>query len=219
MAKTKEQRWVLKRESLIHPKDWERVLSVLQTFPVRDQVLIHLLASAGLRREEASCLNVDDLRLDATPQPYLIVRHGKGDKYGEVVIPSRVADMLRAFCGFRRDGPLFLGRKRAVNDGRMSGDRVNRIVSAVGEAAGLPNLHAHSLRHFFATSTLRQSGSLEFTRAQLRHSSLKVTQVYLDLFIEDGSRFVEALDRLLTNPVAVVCGTPVDARRHDAAAQ
>jgi integrase len=115
-----------------------------------------------------------------------------------------MADTLVAFCGFRREGPLFLGRKRNVNGGRIGGDLVNRVVYAVGEAAGLPHLHAHALRHFFATATLRQSGSLEFTRSQLRHSSLRITQVYLDLFLEDGGRYVEDLDRLLVDPLGSV---------------
>jgi integrase len=194
--------WQLKREEILGPAQWAQVLAVLPSFSLRDQVLVHLLAGAGLRREEASALDVEDLRLDQHELvPYVVVRHGKGDKYGEVLISERLAEMLRAFVGFRREGPVFISRKKNVGDGRIQGGTVNEVVTRVGERAGLPFLHAHQLRHFFGTSTLRQSGSLDFARRQLRHSSIKVTQVYLDLWLEDGARHVEALDRLLSNPV------------------
>lgn len=188
------------------------ILAVLPSSSPRDQVLVHLLAGAGLRREEASALDVGDLRLDAEP-PYLVVRHGKGDKYGEVLIPQRLAELLRALVGFRRDGPVLLSRKRNLGDGRLTGDAINGIVDAVGRRAGLPVrmvdlghgpvercLHAHQLRHFHASVTLRQTGNLRFVQKQLRHSSLQISQVYMDLFLADGANYCEAVDKFLCDP-------------------
>lgn len=189
----------IKRKEIIGPKEWARVLGVLGSFSLRDQVILHLLAGAGLRREEVCDLDVGDLCLREQP-PYLVVRAGKGDVYGETLISRRLADMLAGLVGFRSSGPVFLSRK-GKGQGRLTGGQINRIVTAAGERAGLPRLHAHMLRHLFVTTTLAATGSLAFASKQARHSSLKTTGVYLDLWLDFGERFCESVDAFLADPV------------------
>lgn len=196
----KQPTWRLRRDQILQPDDWVAILVALAQFSPRDRLIIETLAGAGLRRRELAALVPSDMRPMATP-PYLLVRHGKNDKPRDILIAPRLADALLAHAGLRREGPLFASRTRG---GHLTGKAVNEIVHAVGRAAGQPDLHAHQLRHFFAITTLRQTGSLEFVRQQLGHASLKITQVYLGIFAVDGARYVEAVDRLLRDPMHAI---------------
>lgn len=43
-------------------------------------------------------------------------------------------------------------------EGRMKDHRVWKIVKAIGERAGIPELHPHAFRHAYGAALLRRSG-------------------------------------------------------------
>ena len=66
------------------------------------------------------------------------------------------------------------------------------------EAAGLPRLRLHDLRHTCASLLISQGESAKYVAHQLRHSSVQITlDRYSHLFPEDRSRATERLDAVL----------------------
>lgn len=145
----------------------------------RDNALVELLYSAGLRLSEVHSLNLSDL--DRT-NAQLKVR-GKGRK--ERVVPvGRVAlEALRTYENERErrfgvispGDPLFV----AKNQARLSRRQIQRVVKRfIGMAAEEGGLSTHSVRHSFATHLLDEGADLMAIKELLGHSSLSTTQMY-----------------------------------------
>jgi site-specific recombinase XerD len=95
---------------------------------------------------------------------------------------------VRAWLGLRRALPedfLFanqLGRPLSRNHAIM-------ILHRLSVRAGLPRkVSPHKLRHYAATSILKQTGDLERVRQVLRHESLAMALRYAHLVKADVSR-------------------------------
>jgi integrase/recombinase XerC len=149
---------------------------------LRDRLILELLYATGVRVSELCGLDVDDIDMDRQ-----VVRvMGKGAKeravpYGH---PAR-----RALDAWLRDGrprlatgggALLLGAR----GGRLNPTTVRQVVAAYGQAAGLPDLSPHALRHSAATHLLDGGADLRSVQELLGHSSLASTQVYTHVSIE-----------------------------------
>jgi integrase len=161
--------------------------------------LATLLVGTGARVSEAIALRVDDVDLDGggvrihkqrVRGASLDSRPTKGRNFRTVAIGpglvSALRDMLalRAEHGHEDDGWLFLcppaspGRYAERSQPRPPHRKtVHDWHEQALEDAGLADLPLHGLRHT-AAAWLGAGGSLEFVRAQLGHSSVKVTSDY-----------------------------------------
>ena len=155
----------------------------------RDAALVRLLADAGLRREEAVSLDLDDVDLTARA---VMVRKGKGGRARVVAIGDKTALAISRWQRTRRtwrpteDPALFLGSR----GGRLTGDGVFRILERRCETAGLEPIHPHQLRHH-ATHALLAAGvpdqavevQMGWTGGQMvrRYASALAAQRALDL--------------------------------------
>ncbi len=145
----------------------------------RDNALIELLYSAGIRLSEVYALNAVDLDSSSSQ---LKVR-GKGRK--ERIVPvGRAA--LQALAIYERErehrfgvaapgDPLFVSEKGT----RLSRRQIQRLVTRIiGLAAEESGLSTHSVRHSFATHLLDEGADLMAIKELLGHSSLSTTQMY-----------------------------------------
>src|SRR2546425_12545612 len=108
---------------------------------VRDQALLEVLYSAGVRVAELVGLNVEDVDLDAGTATVM----GKGRKERVVLLGMKAVEALRAYVGKEgaRGGPLFRNRR----GGRLTARSVERIVATAGPAPGdLPTVTPHTPR-------------------------------------------------------------------------
>ena len=64
---------------------------------------------------------------------------------------------------------------------QMSTNLVKQVFQDAKQKTGIQRLHAHLLRHTFATSYMVGGGSMEKLRIMLGHSDYAVTQGYLHL--------------------------------------
>ncbi len=151
----------------------------------RNRALVALLADSGLRIGEALRLRIEDVSFAART---LNVRAGKGRKDGIGFFGAETAQHLRAYLARRREAQpedfLFCDRHaRALT--RYTALKALHRLSA---RAGLPRkLGPHALRHYAATSILRQTGDLELVRQVLRHESLAMALRYAHLTKPDVS--------------------------------
>jgi len=163
----------------------------------RNRALVALLADSGLRASEALRLRTEDVNFAART---LTVRAGKGQKDGIGFFGAEAAQHLRAWLAKRREARpedfLFCNHQ-----GRsLTRSHATHILHRLSVKAGLPRkIGPHALRHYAATSILKQTGDLELVRQVLRHESLAMALRYAHLTKPDVSakfRRASPLDNL-----------------------
>ena len=156
---------------------------------LRDKAVLEMFFSTGLRLAELCALprGIDLKRGE------LSVR-GKGDKLRVVFISdSARAAVTRYLVARTRGGngvaatgagdaedKLFISLDRAGKViGPITPRAVQRLVEARAKQAGIPNhIHAHLLRHSFATDLLVNGADLRSVQELLGHANISTTQVY-----------------------------------------
>jgi len=145
----------------------------------RDNALVELLYSAGLRLSEVHSLNVADL--DSVLAQVKV--RGKGRKERIVPVGRAALRALSAYDREREDrfgltspgDPLFVSE----NGTRLSRRQIQRLVTRfIDLAAEESGLSTHSVRHSFATHLLDEGADLMAIKELLGHSSLSTTQMY-----------------------------------------
>jgi integrase/recombinase XerC len=147
---------------------------------VRDQAIMELLYSSGLRLSELTGLNLTSIDL----ADRLATVRGKGDKVRIVPVGNKAVEAIRRWLARRTalappDEPaLFVGR----NGRRLTGRAVQQRLAAHARRQGLPvHLHPHLFRHSFASHLLESSHDLRGVQELLGHANLSTTQVYTHL--------------------------------------
>ncbi|GHJ56041.1 tyrosine recombinase XerC [Nonomuraea sp. TT08I-71] len=151
---------------------------------LRDRLLLELLYATGVRISEACGLDVTDV-----DQARRVVRVlGKGGReravpYGvpaQRALDAWLAHGRPALAAPRSGGALLLGAR----GGRLNPTSARRIVAGYAEAAGLPRVTPHGLRHSAATHLLEGGADLRAVQELLGHSSLASTQIYTHVSVE-----------------------------------
>ena len=68
---------------------------------------------------------------------------------------------------------------------KMSNQRYNQMLKAIGMVIGISNLHSHMGRHTFATWMLSQGARIENVSRMLGHKDITITQRYAKVLAED----------------------------------
>ncbi|MBR2356448.1 MAG: tyrosine recombinase XerC [Lentisphaeria bacterium] len=151
----------------------------------RDQALIEVIYSGGLRISEAVGLNFRDL--DILSGTVLV--HGKGKKERLCALGGPARKALRQYLQQRRSrvpgetpgSAIFINR----NGGRLTPRSFQRNLKEYLESAGLPpDFTPHKLRHSFATHLLDAGADLRSVQEMLGHADLGTTQIYTHVSTE-----------------------------------
>ena len=158
------------------------------------------MLGAGLRVGEVVALMPRDLEL-YTDKPLVRVRRGKGSKDRTIPIDEAACGPLRAWSEKRRDldlnghGPFFCAlrtggfgvtelnpveRGRGERGKRLSVRSVQETVKRLAAKAGISKpVTPHTLRHTYATRTLRKPGfTTRDVQELLGHANVSTTEVY-----------------------------------------
>lgn len=140
------------------------------------QALYYLLCHGGLRICEALELQMQDLDLHARR---LRVREGKGRRDRVVYLSEPAVKALAAYLATvpHAAGDLVLSRAGQPLGYSGAWERIR----AVGQAAGVPGVSPHRLRHTYATQLLNHGMSLEGLRCLMGHENLQTTLIYARL--------------------------------------
>ena len=156
---------------------------------LRDQAIVELLYSSGLRLSELQALDVPP-----TAMPGELRVLGKGGKTRIVPVGGKARVVVDAWLEQRpayaaaNQSALFVSR----NGQRLSHRAIQQRVDIWARRAGLPaHLHPHRLRHSFATHLLENSGELRAVQELLGHANLATTQIYTQL---DWKHLAKAYD-------------------------
>jgi integrase len=148
----------------------------------RDVLLVETARLTGLRRMELANLSVSDIDF---PNMLLVVRRGKGEKDRAIPLVPSLCVKLQAFCNGKQPRESVFGLAPAT---------ISNKISHWAAKAGCPQVHAHSLRHQFATTLARRGVGAKAIQQLLGHSNMTTTQRYVDLVASDLREAVRALE-------------------------
>jgi integrase/recombinase XerC len=146
---------------------------------LRDRAIIEVLYAAGLRVSELVGLEIVDMDL-AQSQARVV---GKGGKERIALLGRSAVRAVRAYLEQGR--PALVGQQSTNalwlnhRGGRLTVRGVSLILSKAGVQAGIrTRVHAHVLRHSFATHLLDGGADLRVVQELLGHANLATTQIY-----------------------------------------
>jgi site-specific recombinase XerD len=122
----------------------------------RDMAILRLLIDSGMRRGELAHLTVADVDLDQS----VVVVLGKGRRPRACPFGRKTAIALDRYLRARAAhkvahlDALWLGQRAPITDSGIA-----QIVRKRGRQAGIEGLHAHQLRHTFASGWLADGGN------------------------------------------------------------
>lgn len=131
------------------------------------QFAIALAAHAGLRAGELADLQREDVTAER-----IRVRHGKGDKPREIPTHPEIWERVAG----RPAGPLLVSPVRHVP---VSRHRLTVMARRHFDDIGMPDVHMHRFRHWFATALIRRGVDISIVSKLMGHASLSTTQMYV----------------------------------------
>jgi integrase/recombinase XerC len=146
---------------------------------LRDQAMLELFYSSGLRLAELVSLNLKDLHLEAA----LVRVTGKGAKTREVPLGRQAKAILSRWLPVRAAWAKETEAVFVTRQGRRLSPRaVQKRLRIWGLRQGLDvAVHPHRLRHAFASHLLESSGDLRAVQELLGHADISTTQIYTHL--------------------------------------
>ena len=144
----------------------------------RDQALLELFYSSGLRLSELVGLDLEWLDL----KDGLVRVHGKGNKVRELPVGRAARQAIEQWLPLRalaspQDNAVFIGRSGK----RLTPRAVQLRVREAGVRELGQHLHPHMLRHSFASHMLESSQDLRAVQELLGHADIATTQIYTHL--------------------------------------
>lgn len=155
----------------------------------RDQAMLELLYSSGLRLAELVALD----RADLDRREALVTVTGKGGKTRTLPVGRAALEALQRWLAIRPQVPahteaLFTSRRGQ----RISARTVQQRLALQAQQRGTRHVHPHLLRHSFASHLLESSGDLRAVQELLGHANLTTTQVYTHLDFQHLAKVYDA---------------------------
>jgi len=149
----------------------------------RDRALLSLLLYHGLRREELSSLQVENIH-PRRGAPHLRV-HGKGGRVRHIPLHPGTQELLTDYleaCGHahEKSGALFhpLRNNRTGELVRtLSGDGIYKLVRGYAKKLGVA-IGVHALRATAATNALEHEADIAKVQEWLGHANIATTRLY-----------------------------------------
>jgi integrase/recombinase XerC len=181
---------------------WDTIERLLaESTDPRERAIVALMAYGGLRRSEVVALDMGDY----APEFGLRRVQGKGGIETAVPLPEVARVILADYFAKERAGvastePIFVVRYRTrggvTQERRMTGQRVWKLIKALGRRAGLPELHPHAFRHGCGVELHRRTGgNLRLVQEHLRHADIQTTTIYTRVTQHELQQAVSVFDK------------------------
>lgn len=165
---------------------------------LRDKALIGLMLTTGVRTIEIERAKVGDITEISGNKVLLVQRKGHTEKDDYVILSNAIYDLLMAYVGKRSaETPLFICESTNYYGESLSTRSIRGIAKKWIREIDVDSdrVSAHSLRHSFATQSLKNGATLLEVSNALGHSSVATTQIYLD----DIKRIDNPCDNIMSN--------------------
>jgi integrase/recombinase XerC/integrase/recombinase XerD len=163
---------------ILTDEESEKLLSVFgdDVLGRRNRAMVCLMLDCGLRVSEVAGIKADDINF---ADGYIKVT-GKGRKGRIVPIGKKVCNALKEYfsCRAATGGELFLSVRKTP----LTPAGIIQLMNRLKKQTGISRLHAHLLRHTFATNFLIHGlGDVYELSRILGHADIKITEGYLQL--------------------------------------
>lgn len=135
----------------------------------RDILIVKTLAYTGLRRSELLSLRCQHIKGE-----FLFVYHAKGER-------DRVIPLIKSLKNELTNYVITNNLLPADRIFPIGPNRLARIIREAGARAGLANITAHQLRHYFATRLIEKGAELRKVQELLGHEDISTTALYIDV--------------------------------------
>ncbi len=158
---------------------------------IKHKLIISLLYSAGLRRNELLNLRKNDI-IDS--KGMIVIRGGKGKKDRVTLLADMVLEILKIYyTEYKPNYWVLEGRSRK----KYSATSIGNVVKNTAKKAGvISDVTPHVLRHSFATHLLEQGVGLRYIQELLGHGSSKTTEIYTHISKKSLANIISPLDRI-----------------------
>jgi len=146
----------------------DEILRAAETSSTRDYLLLRFMWRTGVRVSEVINVTPKDIEFK---NAVVNIRKAKGGRQRRVPLDEETLKMLSDYVlalNTPEDRPVFPIKR----------NRVFNIVKKYGNMVGV-KIHPHTLRHSFAIHLVRSGTDLRRVQLMLGHTSLSITQVYL----------------------------------------
>lgn len=143
----------------------------------RDFAILQLFVQCGLRLSEVATIEIGDIHMSER-KGVLRIAGGKGDRPREVNLNKTARHALKAYLEVRPALPytkrLFISQLNRP----LSRRSICHLTKKYLEAAGMPDLSCHDLRHLFATNLYNRHKDILLVKEALGHKTLESTLRY-----------------------------------------
>ena len=180
----------IRQETLIKEPFSESDMELLRQYAPdkRERAIIDFLFSTGCRVSEMVSINRNEIDWKNS----LIMIKGKGSKFRIIYLNARAVVSLKSYLDSRDDAAeaLFVSKCTFSKGGvkspaRLTADRIRDILHAIGENAGVENVHPHRFRRTAASLALRRGMPIEQVAKILGHAKLDTTTIYANSTQDD----------------------------------
>ena len=170
----------------------DRIINIIDNSTpkgLRDQAILEMLYSCGLRVSEVCDLQIGDLFFG---EGYIRVT-GKGDKQRMVPVNSIARDRVQLYLETRNQhkgskDTLFLNNRGT----KLTRVMIFTIIRQAAARAGInKKISPHTLRHSFATHLLEGGADIRQVQELLGHENILTTEIYTHLEISHLRETVE----------------------------
>ena len=163
---------------------------------LRDKAILALLLDSGLRVAELVGIHTDEINLELG----VVKVMGKGAKERHVPFGEVTERRIRKYLDEERPKEvlterLFLTKRQKP----MRPHNLKLMMRRLKDKAEIPRIHAHLLRHTFATRFLLGGGNMLLLKACLGHTSMTMVDRYVHLASQEAidlGRVYSPLDSL-----------------------
>lgn len=171
---------------------------------LRDTAIIMVLAETGIRVSECARLVRRDINFDdgtITIQPF---GTGRKTRHRVLEIGKKTRLTLWEYLAWReeREGQEIAPDElvfRTLHGNPMNKDSIRQVLDEIGRSAGIPNVHPHRFRHFFASMMAADDMGESELMEKIGHTTAKMTRRYIHLHRMRRKKRDSIIDRLKNN--------------------
>ena len=149
----------------------------------KEKLIITLAITTGIRCNEMCNIRIKDfVNKNGTNCLYVLGKARKGMKTDFVVIPDNVLQQVKEYINNNDITDYLFVSTSNNNKGNAISTRTMRdIVNKIYERAGIKNENVvfHSLRHSFATISIKNGSDIREVSQSLRHKSVATSMIYI----------------------------------------
>ena len=201
MSKIKQLKQVQEKKE---PLSSEEVRRLFNTFDIstfygyRDYIITRLLLITGARVGEVLSLEFQDINFNNNT---ILFRDTKNKKEKISYMNNKMAYEIKKWLRYKdrymNVDYVFPTQRKNI----MTVPNFEKNLRKVGKLAGVKNVYPHRLRYTFAVEFLRNGGSIHVLSRLLDHSSVQVTEIYLNMNNDDIRR-----EYMKHNPIDLMWG-------------